>query len=233
MVNKSRCAGTDKKEETSTRPERRLVRVVSSTHEARVFFFFQHVKWIRVWRVAVWSSPIAVGSSASKASTKRPGRLGVNTTHGRQIHRPRSDSIVQDELTNWLQSSPMKTKETSETMSCLQRVLSPSQKRETILTDNSQEFVGALPDLQWSHDTSTPHRSETKWVERAVRRVRQGTAIAQVQSGLPEEWWDCAMECCCYLSNVHDKMADGTAFRETMWWAIWRSIPSLLPRRTS
>ena len=41
--------------------------------------------------------------------------------------------------------------------------------------------------------------------ERAVRRVKEETAIPRVQSGLPEEWWDCAME--------YDKMADGkTAF---------------------
>ena len=29
-----------------------------------------------------------------------------------------------------------------------------------------------------------------------------------VQSGLPDEWWDCATECYCHLRNVHDKMAD-------------------------
>ena len=52
--------------------------------------------------------------------------------------------------------------------------------------------------------------------ERAVRRVKEGTAIALVQkNGLPEEWWDCAMECHCYLRNMRDTMADGmTAFEK-------------------
>ena len=52
--------------------------------------------------------------------------------------------------------------------------------------------------------------------ERAVRRVKEGAAIALVQSGLPEEWWDCAMECSCFLlRNMHDNMADGkTAFEK-------------------
>ena len=61
--------------------------------------------------------------------------------------------------------------------------------------------------------TQTPHRSETNGVaERAVRRVKEVTAVAQVQSGLPEVWWECAMECCCY---VHDKVADDkTAFEK-------------------
>ena len=63
-------------------------------------------------------------------------------------------------------------------------------------------LIKARQDLQWKHDTSTPHRSETKGVaEGAVRRVKEGTAIALVQSGLPEEWWDCAMECFCYFAQ--------------------------------
>ena len=41
--------------------------------------------------------------------------------------------------------------------------------------------------------------------ERALRRMQEGTAIAPVQSGLPDERWDCAMECSYYLRNVHDK----------------------------
>ena len=50
----------------------------------------------------------------------------------------------------------------------------------------------ACQDSQWNHDTSTTHRSERNGVaERIVRRVKEGTAISQVQSGLLEEWWDC------------------------------------------
>ena len=109
----------------------------------------------------------------------------------------------------------MTTKVTSETMP-LRRCLRPSHKLDIIYTDGSKEFIEARQDLQWNQDTSTPHRSETNGVaERAVRRVKEGKAIALVHSGLPEEWWDRAMECCCYLRNVHDKMADGkTAFEQ-------------------
>ena len=51
--------------------------------------------------------------------------------------------------------------------------------------------------------------------EKAVRRVKEGTAIAPVELVLPEEWWDCATKSCCYMRNVHDKMADDkTAFEK-------------------
>ena len=121
--------------------------------------------------------------------------------------------IVQNDFTNWTQSHPMKTQDTSETTSCLHRFLPPSQKQER---DNSKSFMQACQVLQWSHDTSNPHRSETNGVaERAVSRVKERTAIALVQSGLPEDWWDSAMERCCYMRNVHDKMIDGkTAFEK-------------------
>ena len=60
------------------------------------------------------------------------------------------------------------------------------------------------------HGLSTPHRSETKGVaERAVHRVKEGTAIARVQSELPEEWWDCAMECCCSFKKRYGQTFDG------------------------
>ena len=72
--------------------------------------------------------------------------------------------IVQDDFTNWIQSYPMKTKVTSETMSCLQRFLRPPQKPEILYTDSSKEFIEACQDIPGNHDTSTPHRSETKGV---------------------------------------------------------------------
>ena len=66
-------------------------------------------------------------------------------------------------------------------MSCLQGFLPPSQKLERINTDNSNEFIWAWQDLQWNHDTGTPHRSETnKVAERAVRRVKEGTTRRMV-----------------------------------------------------
>ena len=84
-----------------------------------------------------------------------------------------------------------------------------------IFTDNSPAFVKAFQDLQWTHDTQTPHCSETNVIaERAVRRVREGTTTATVQSGLPDQWWDCAVECYCHMRNVHDKTADDKTWCE-------------------
>ena len=52
---------------------------------------------------------------------------------------------------------------------------------QTIRRSSSKRFQ----DLQWTHDTNTRHRSEMNMIaERAVRRVREGTATAMVQSGL-------------------------------------------------
>ena len=45
--------------------------------------------------------------------------------------------------------------------------------------------------------------------ERAVRRVKEGTAAVLLQSGLDEKWWADFMECFCHLRNVQDLLADG------------------------
>ena len=50
-------------------------------------------------------------------------------------------TIVQDDFTNWIRSYPMKTKDTSETVTCVQRFRPPSQKPEIIYTDNSKELI--------------------------------------------------------------------------------------------
>ena len=97
-----------------------------------------------------------------------------------------------------------------------------------VYTENSKEFIKAFEELQWPHDTSTPYRSETHGVaERAVRRVKEGTASALAQSGLSEEWWGAAMCCYCYLRNIVDKIAaDGKTpyerrFGEAFFWPCY------------
>ena len=43
---------------------------------------------------------------------------------------------------------------------------------------------------------STPNRSETNGIaERAVRRIKTGTAVVLLQFGLDEKWWADFMEC--------------------------------------
>ena len=58
--------------------------------------------------------------------------------------------------------------------------------------------------------TSPPHRSETTGiVERAVRRIKEGTSDVLLQSGLDEKGWVGSMECYCYLRNFQDLLSDG------------------------
>ena len=64
----------------------------------------------------------------------------------------------------------------------------PTWKPKVIYTDNSVEFGKSCEDLSWNHCTSTPHRLETNGIaERAVRRVKEGTAEVLLQSGLDEK----------------------------------------------
>ena len=60
------------------------------------------------------------------------------------------------------------------------------------------------------HDTSTPHRSETNGVvERAIRRVKEGTSCTLIQSGWYPTFWPEAMACYCFLRNVSDVLHNG------------------------
>ena len=86
---------------------------------------------------------------------------------------------------------------------------SPNRKPKVIYTDNSVEFGEACADLSLNRCTSTPHRSETNGIaERAVRRVKEGTAVL-LQSGLNDSWCADSMECYTYLRNVTDLLSDG------------------------
>ena len=119
--------------------------------------------------------------------------------------------VVQDLATQWIQSYPCKTKTSQETERSLQKFLEPTRKQKVIYTDNSLEFGKACEDLSWNHCTSTPNRSETCWiVERAVRRIEEGTSAVLLQSGLDEKWWADCMECYCHLRNTQDNLlSDG------------------------
>ena len=78
------------------------------------------------------------------------------------------------------------------------------------LTIHSMEFEESCEDLAWNQHTSTPHRSETNGItERAVRQLKEGTSAVLLQSGLDEKWWADSVECCCYLQNVRELLADG------------------------
>ena len=71
-----------------------------------------------------------------------------------------------------------------------------SEKPGIIHTDNSLVFTPACEDMCWNHVKSTPYRLETNGsTENAVRRVKEGTSVLVVQSGLSEKWWEEAMHC--------------------------------------
>ena len=103
-----------------------------------------------------------------------------------------------------------KKKTSQETQRSLQKFLEPERKPKVIYTDNSLEFGKVCEDLSWDHCSSTPHRSETIGIaERAVRRVKEGTSVVLLQSGLNESWWADSMECYTFLRNVTDLSSDG------------------------
>ena len=130
--------------------------------------------------------------------------------------RDRVALVVLDRHTKWLQSYAAETKEASEVILAMKRFVGPQVVPEHIYTDNSKEFAAAFEELNWSHDTSTPYRSQTNGViERSVRVVKEGTACALVQSGLENKWWPEAMDCFCFLRNTSVPLEDGdTAYKK-------------------
>ena len=59
--------------------------------------------------------------------------------------------------------------------------------------------------------------------ERTVRRVKEGTAAALVKSGMSEELWNQATECCCHLRNICDTVADGKTAYQKLFNALSKS----------
>jgi len=126
----------------------------------------------------------------------------------------RAALIVQDRWSSWLQGFACPTKSQKDTVEALKRFLGPQTKCKHIFTDNSEELRAASRELGIDHDKSRPHRPQTNGVaERAVRRVKEGTSCALVQSGWNESYWPEAMNCFCFLRNAVDVLITG----ETAW----------------
>ena len=63
-------------------------------------------------------------------------------------------------------------------------------------------------ELEIPHVTSTSHCAETDGIiERAVRRITEGTSCSLFQSGFNDLWWRQAVYCYCLLRNVFDILA--------------------------
>ena len=113
-------------------------------------------------------------------------------------------------------SSPCKTKTPQETERSLRKFLEPSEKAKVIHTDNSLHFGKSCEELSWNHCTSTLHGSESNGIAgRAECRIKEGTSVVLLQSGLGEKWWANSMECYCCLRDVQeDLLADGRTLSE-------------------
>ncbi len=87
------------------------------------------------------------------------------------------------------------------------------QSPKKIYSDNAPELVKACSELEYPHDTNTPHRPQSNDVcERCVRKVKEGTKWALFQSGLHPLWWgagQCVVtaSCLALLRNVFLKGA--------------------------
>ena len=83
--------------------------------------------------------------------------------------------IIVDRFTGFTQAYPAKDKSAAETMSAFQRFLGPQVTPKHVYTDGSREFRRAMQDLKWSHDTSTPHHSESNAVSNTQSEGRDSS----------------------------------------------------------
>ena len=74
--------------------------------------------------------------------------------------------------------------------------LEPTRKPKVIHTDNSVEFGQILLKNYPGIIVRQRHtdRKQMEFAERAVRRVKEGTSVVLLQSGLDKEWWADSME---------------------------------------
>ena len=105
--------------------------------------------------------------------------------------RDRVALVILDRFTKWLQSYAAQTKEANEVVRAFQRFVGPQVKPQHVYTDNSKEFIKALEELNWSHDTS--HLTDRKPMAslsgqlgllRKVLRVHWFSQVWKISGGL-------------------------------------------------
>ena len=124
-----------------------------------------------------------------------------------------------------IQSYPMKTTGTSETLSCLQRFL-PSQKPEIIYTDNSKTLIklcSRFANISWhKHSSSLRHeRSGRKGRPQSERRNsyrNSAKRITRIMMGLLEGMLLLSAERALQSGRWQDSI------REHIWQIIWPTI---------
>ncbi len=114
--------------------------------------------------------------------------------------------VVLDRATRFMGGYPAVTNSTQTTVSGFQSFYS-IVVRKLIFSDNSGELRKACDVLNYSQDTSTPHRPQSNGVaERAVRRCKEGTSCQIQQSGFMAAWWDWAMPAFSALYSITEKV---------------------------
>ena len=88
--------------------------------------------------------------------------------------------VVQDLVTQWLQSFPCKTKTSQETHESPMKFLEPTWKPKVMYTDNSLEFGKSCEELCWNHCSSTRHRSQTNCLAEKVVRRKKGSYVCGI-----------------------------------------------------
>ena len=123
--------------------------------------------------------------------------------------------VVQDLATQWIQSYPCKTKKNhrKHREACKSSWSQIGNLKSFTLTIpwNLAKLVKIFPGI-----IVRRHHTDQKQMglQKAVRRVKEGTSAVLLESGLDENWWADSMECHTYLGNVQDLLSDGKTLYE-------------------
>ena len=130
----------------------------------------------------------------------------VPTEEGEARNNHRYAVVIQDPATRWILSNLCKTRLHEKRKRAYQSFSSRLKSRKSFT------LTVRLKNLSWNHNTSNTPSTQNE------RRLKEGTSAVLLQSGLDEKWWTDSMECCCYLRNVQDLLAEEKAPYERRFW---------------
>lgn len=115
---------------------------------------------------------------------------------------------IVDKHTTWLHCHASRHKTAESIIEAFQDVMGPQARPEFVYTDNAPEYKKAFKTFSCSHDKALPHTHETNGVvERANRRVEEGTRCALFQSGRLTEFWTESTNCWGFLWTATEVMS--------------------------
>ena len=135
-------------------------------------------------------------TKTTRQRLSRPQNIELEGNAARNGHR--NALIIPNTFSYGFQSYPTKSKGSTETASCLQWFMLPSPKsRDNLHRQLAGVHVSvSRPEVQtWNeHSSSITH----PWIcGESLSKGTEGRAMIMVQSGFPEEWWNCAVEGTC------------------------------------